>query len=73
MDRLIEGIELDLIRELDRKYQKLETRINDDLQIRNLNDILKSYKEMEVDDVIKYLDKVKLNNVLFIRGECNGN
>ena len=73
MDRLIEGIELDLIRELDRKYQKLETRINVDLQIRNLNDILKSYKEMEVDDVIKYLDKVKLNNVLFIRGECNGN
>lgn len=72
MDRLIEGIELDLIRELDRKYQKLETRINDDLYLRNLEEILDKYKSMDVEDVIPYIDKIKLNNVLFIKGDSNG-
>lgn len=73
MDRLIEGIELDLIRELDRKYQSLETRINDDLKLRNLEEILEKYKSMDVEEVIKYIDKIKLNNVLFIKEDKDGN
>ena len=72
VDRLIEGIELDLIRELDRKYQKLETRINDDLHLRNLQEILDKYKSIDLDDLIKYLDSIKLNNVLFVKGDSNG-
>lgn len=73
IDRLIEGIELDLIRELDRKYQKLETRINDDLKLRNLNEILECYKSMDIDEIITYIDKIKVNNILFIKGDSNAN
>ena len=29
-------------------------------------------KEYDLDDLIKYLDNIKLNNVLFVKGDSNG-
>lgn len=71
IDRLKEGIEMQLIRNLDRKYQELENKINHDLEFRTLDNILESYNKMTVDDALKYLSRIKLNNILFIKGDNN--
>ena len=42
-------------------------------ELRNLEEILEKYKSMNVDEVIEYIDKIKLNNVLFIKEDKDGN
>lgn len=69
--RLKEGIEIQLIRNLDRKYQELENKINQDLEFRTLDKILESYNKMTVDDALKYLSRIEINNILFIKGDNN--
>ena len=69
--RLKEGIETQLIRNLDRKYQELENKINQDLEFRTLDKILESYNKMTVDDALKYLSRIEINNILFIKGDNN--
>lgn len=71
IDRLKEAIEMQLIRYMDSKYQELDNKINNDLEIRTLKEILESYKDMTVDDALEYLSRIKINNILFIKGDNN--
>ncbi len=69
IDRLLRGIEIDLLRASDSKYFMIENIIDEDLDYRPLKQIYDAYKSMDIDDIVKFLDRIKKNTVFVMRGE----
>ena len=60
-----------MLRQSDSKYGVLVTKIDNDLNFRTLEHIYESYKNMQLDDIIAFLDRINLNTIYVLRGENN--
>ncbi len=69
--KLLKGLEVDMLRQSDSKYGVLVTKIDTDLHFRTLEHIYESYKNMKLDDIIAFLDRINLNTIYVLRGENN--
>lgn len=69
IDRLLRGIEIDLLRASDSKYFRIENEIDEDLDYRPLKELYDKYKAMNIDDVIKFIDRIEENATFVMRGE----
>ena len=58
-----------MLRESDSKYGVLISKINTDLKFRKLTDIYDSYKDMNIDDIIAFIERMNLNTIYVLRGE----
>lgn len=71
MKKLFRGMEIEILRQEDRKFSKLDNTISKDLNMKTLEDILEGYKELKVEDIIAFLNRIHLKKVFFLRGENN--
>lgn len=71
ISKLLKGIEVDMLRQSDSKYGVLVKKIDTDLNFRILEHIYESYKNMKIDDVIAFLNRINLNTIYVLRGENN--
>ena len=69
--KLLKGLEVDMLRQSDSKYGVLVKKIDNDLHFRTLEHIYESYKNMKLDDIIAFLDRINLNTIYVLRGENN--
>lgn len=71
LNKLIKGLEVDLLREEDSQGKLLNDTINNDLDILTTEELLERTKSVKVDDLIKFIDRIKITNEMFFRGEEN--
>lgn len=69
LEKLLKGLEVDMLRESDSKYGVLISKINTNLKFRKLTDIYDSYKDMNIDDIIAFIERMNLNTIYVLRGE----
>lgn len=70
-NKLIKGLEVDLLKELDGQAKPINDAINKDLKINTTEDLIKKTKSIKIDDLINFIDRVKLTNEMFFRGDKN--
>lgn len=68
-DKLKEGYKVDLLKENDSLYKKINNRINDDLDIATIEKDYNRLLELDVKDIIRFLDKIKLTNTILFKEE----
>lgn len=66
-EKLKEGYKVDLLKESDSLYKALNNRINNDLDIATIEKDYKSLLTLDVKDIIKFLDKIKLTNIILFK------
>lgn len=71
INRLLKGLEVDLLRKQDSKYGEIVTKIDHDLKLRPLEEIYETYKNMKIDDIISFIERIELNTTYILRGEQN--
>lgn len=70
IDKILVGIEYELIESKDFKYFKLNNFINKKSELGfTLQDIYNGYKKIDIDKFLIFLKKVKLDTIYFLRGE----
>ena len=69
LNKLIKGLEIDLLKEQDGQGKLLNDTVNHDLGIRTTEELLERTASVKVADLIKFIDRVKLTNEMFFRGE----
>ncbi len=69
LNKLIKGLEIDLLKEKDGQGKLLNDTVNHDLGIRTTEELLERTASVKVADLIKFIDRVKLTNEMFFRGE----
>lgn len=72
MDKILVGIEYELIESKDLKYFKLNNFINKKSELEfTLKYIYNGYKKINIDEFLKFLERVKLDTIYFLRGEVD--
>lgn len=71
LKKLAKGLEVDLLKEEDSLVNELEYRINEDLEISTIKSTYEEIKKVKVSDLIEFLDRIKLTNVVFFKGDAN--
>ena len=71
INRLLKGLEVDMLRKEDSKYGKLVIKIDDDLKFRTIEYIYDCYKKMNIDDILSFIERIELNTIYVLRGENN--
>lgn len=66
-EKLKEGYKVDLLKENDSLYKELNNRINNDLDITTISKDYKSLLNLNIKDIIKFLDKIKLTNTILFK------
>lgn len=69
LNKLIKGLEVDLLKESDGQGKLLNDTINHDLGIRTTEDLLERTKSVKPEKLIEFIDKIELTNEMFFRGE----
>lgn len=69
IDRLLRGIEIDMLRASDSKYFMIENKIDEDLDYRPMKQIYDAYKAMDTKDIITFIDRIEENTTFVLRGE----
>lgn len=69
LDKLIKGLEVDLLREEDGQGKLLNDTINHDLNVRTTEDLLAKTKSVSAKKLVEFIDRVELTNEMFFRGE----
>lgn len=70
-NKLIKGLEVDLLKELDGQAKPINDAIGKDLKINSTEELIKKTKSIKIDDLINFIDRVKLTNEMFFRGDKN--
>ena len=74
LNNLIEDLYYSLIRKKDSRNIVIEDYINEKFEFGYKTDeLLKKYKEIKVEDLIAFLDRLKLDTIYFLRGEFDEN
>lgn len=73
IQKLIKGYEYDLLTQLDSKYLDYNNYIREQLDQPKLQDRLEFCRNVNVEDVISFIDRIKLDTVYFLRGDNNEN
>lgn len=72
IDKILIGIEYELIESKDFKYFKLNNFIAKKSESGfTLQDIYNGYKRINIDEFLKFLERVKLDTIYFLRGESD--
>ena len=72
VSKIIKGIEYHLVELKDEKYYILDEFIDDLFEFNDsLEQLCLSYKELNINEFMKFLNRVKLDTVYFLRGEVN--
>ncbi|MCH5166620.1 MAG: insulinase family protein [Erysipelotrichales bacterium] len=71
LNKLIKGLEVDLLKELDGNSKPLNDAINKDLKIISTEELIKDTKSIKVEELISFIDRLKLTNEMFFRGDKN--
>jgi len=72
INKIIKGIEYRLIELKDSKYYELDKFTDNLFEFGDsLEDIYDSYKEINIEEFMKFLNRVKLDTIYFLRGESN--
>ncbi|MBP3635339.1 MAG: insulinase family protein [Bacilli bacterium] len=72
IDKILVGIEYELIESKDSKYFKLNEFIAKKSESGfTLKEIYNGYKKINIDKFLKFLERVKLDTIYFLRGEAN--
>lgn len=69
LNKLIKGLEVDLLKESDSLTKPLDDIINHDLKIKTTKEALEEFKKAKVKDLVSFLDRIKLTNEMFFRGD----
>lgn len=69
LNKLIKGLEVDLLKESDSLTKALDDIINKDLKIRGTKEVLEDFKKVKPSDLVNFLGKIKLTNEMFFRGD----
>lgn len=74
LEKLIEDVYYELIRQKDSRSVKINDFINKKLEFSHTTDeLIKKYRSINVDDLIEFIDRLKLDTIYFLRGEFNEN
>ena len=68
LNKLIDGLKVDLLRAEDSENFKLANIISDDLEEDTLKRNLEEYKNADIDKIYEVLKKIELKNIVFFRG-----
>lgn len=68
LNKLIDGLKVDLLRAEDSENFKLANIISDDLEEDTLKRNLEEYKNADIDKIYGVLKKIELKNIVFFRG-----
>lgn len=72
MDKLIGDIKCELIRSKDSRIKPLNDFIIEKFKLNlTVDKLLKKYKEIKIDEILEFLDRLQLDTVYFLRGEIN--
>lgn len=71
MKKSVKGYEIALKKNEDELYSDINYISNKDLHLNTLKRSYEHIKEIKVDDLIKFLDKIKLTTICFFRGKNN--
>lgn len=71
INRLIKGIEVDLLREEDDLLNKLNEKIYLDFKQNTTRLLLEKTKKIDIDKLIYYINSLELTNEVFFKGEGN--
>lgn len=69
LNKLITGLNVDLLKEEDGQGKLLNDTIDHDLKILTTEELLERTKSVRPADLVKFIDRVKLTNEMFFRGE----
>ena len=69
LNKLIKGLEVDLLKESDSLTKPLDDIINHDLKIRTTKEVLEDFKKVKVKDLVSFLSRIKLTNEMLFRGD----
>lgn len=74
LEKLIDDIYYDLIRKKDSKSAKLNDFINKKLDFSYTTDeLIKQYKNIDIDELLDFVNRLTLDTIYFLRGEFNEN
>lgn len=72
LDKQIEDVYYNSIRAKDSRVKPLDDYINSSLELRySIEELLEKYKEIDIDDLIEFIKRLKLDTIYFLRGEFN--
>ena len=72
LDKLIEDIYYELIRQKDSRAIKINDFINKKFSFSyTTNELIKEYKNINIDNLIEFINRLKLDTIYFLRGEFN--
>lgn len=69
--KILKGIEITLLRRKDDKYYLLDKKMAEVLNDHTLEEKYNAYKNMDIDEFLKFIDRLKLNVTFFLRGDNN--
>jgi hypothetical protein len=71
-NKLVASLKIDLLKESDGLYTALTNRINNDLDIKTTEWEYNELLNLDIEDIIKFLDRIKLTNTcLFLESKEN--
>lgn len=71
LNKLIKGLEVDLLKENDSQGKLLNDAINKDLNIRTTEELLERTKSVKPKKLIEFIDRLELTNEMFFKGDAN--
>lgn len=69
LDRLIKGVHVDILKEEDERTSALSYAINNDLKLDNLKKYYNDIKNIDIDNLIGFVKRMKRTNTVFYRGD----
>lgn len=74
LDKLIEDVYYESIRKKDSRSVKISNYINKKLKMAyTVDELIKKYKQIDIDELINFIDRLVLDTVYYLRGEFNEN
>ena len=74
LDKLIEDVYYESIRKKDSRSVKINNYINKKLKMAyTVDELIKKYKQIDIDELINFIDRLVLDTVYYLRGEFNEN
>jgi len=74
LEKLIEDVYYELIRQKDSRSVAINDFINKKLEFSHTTDeLIKKYKNINIDNLIDFINRLKLDTIYFLRGEFNEN
>lgn len=71
LDKLLKGLEVDMLKEEDSPSSPLNKALDKLFNIPGTEEVLKEFRSVKINDLIKFIDRIKLTNEVLFKGESN--